>query len=101
MISYNWGHQPIVKQICSNLRKNGIKVWMDVDDMQGSTLQAMASAVEKADIVLVCYSHKYKNSDNCRAGMLQLNSVLVGRWAVVFWCATHRNIKTVITRVSK
>jgi hypothetical protein len=28
--------------------------------------------------------------------MLQLNSVLVGRWAVVFWCATHRNIKTVI-----
>jgi hypothetical protein len=44
---------------------------MDVDDMQGSTLQAMASAVEKADIVLVCYSQKYKNSDNCRAGSQQ------------------------------
>ena len=70
MLSYNWGHQPIIKQICSNLRNNGIKVWMDVDDMQGSTLQAMASAVEKANIVLVCYSQKYKNSDNCRAGML-------------------------------
>ncbi|XP_076083083.1 uncharacterized protein LOC143054087 isoform X1 [Mytilus galloprovincialis] len=67
MISYNWGHQPMVKQIRDNLRNSGIKVWMDVDDMQGSTLQAMAKAVEQADIVLVCYSFKYKNSDNCRA----------------------------------
>jgi uncharacterized protein (DUF302 family) len=69
MISYNWGHQSMVKQIRENLRSSGIKVWMDVDDMQGSTLQAMASAVEKADIVLMCYSFKYKNSDNCRAGI--------------------------------
>ena len=71
MISYNWGHQKMVKQIRDHLRNNGFKVWMDVDDMQGSTLQAMASAVENADIVLVCYSLKYKNSDNCRAGNLQ------------------------------
>lgn len=75
MLSYNWGHQPIIKQICSNLRNNGIKVWMDVDDMQGSTLQAMASAVEKADIVLVCYSQKYKNSDNCGAGILVIREL--------------------------
>lgn len=67
MISYNWGHQTIMKHICSCLRNNGIKVWMDIDDMHGSTLQTMANAVEKADIVLVCFSQKYKNSDNCRA----------------------------------
>ncbi|XP_052086155.1 uncharacterized protein LOC127723543 isoform X2 [Mytilus californianus] len=67
MISYNWGHQSIVKEICGQLRNNGIKVWMDIDDMHGSTLQAMANAVENADIVLVCYSQNYKNSDNCRA----------------------------------
>ena len=69
MISYNCGHQAMVKQIRENLRSCGIKVWMNVDDMQGSTLQAMASAVEKADIVLMCYSFEYKNSDNCRAGI--------------------------------
>jgi uncharacterized protein (DUF302 family) len=69
MISYNWEHQSMVKQIRENLRSSGINVWMDVDDMQGSTLQAMASAVEKTDIVLMCYSFKYKNSDNCRAGI--------------------------------
>lgn len=71
MVSYNWGHQSIVKEICGQLRNNGIKVWMDIDDMHGSTLQAMAHAVEKADIVLVCYSQNYKNSDNCRAGKIR------------------------------
>jgi hypothetical protein len=59
----------MVKQIRENLRSSGINVWMDVDDMQGSTLQAMSSAVEKTDIFLMCYSFKYKNSNNCRAGI--------------------------------
>lgn len=75
MISYNWGHQTIMKHICSFLRNSGIKVWMDIDDMHGSTLQAMATAVEKADIVLVCFSQKYKNSDNCRAGIFLVLSL--------------------------
>ncbi|CAC5383014.1 unnamed protein product [Mytilus coruscus] len=67
MISYNWGHQTMIKDIRDFLKKSGIKVWMDVDDMQGSTIEAMAKAVEQADIILLCYSFKYKNSDNCRA----------------------------------
>ena len=48
-----------------------LKVWMDVDNMAGSTLQAMAEAIENADIVLLCYSQKYKISPNCRAGKFQ------------------------------
>ena len=41
---------------------------MDVDNMAGSTLQAMAEAIENAYVVLICYSQKYKISPNCRAG---------------------------------
>jgi len=41
---------------------------MDIDEMDGSTLQAMAEAVEGAECVLMCFSAKYKNSPNCRAG---------------------------------
>lgn len=41
---------------------------MDVDNMEGSILEAMARAVEEARIVLVCYSEKYKDSQNCRTG---------------------------------
>lgn len=69
MISYQWSNQPMLLKVCQYLRKNGFKVWMDVDDMAGSTLEAMARAVEEAEVILVCYSRKYKDSDNCRAGM--------------------------------
>ncbi|XP_055957322.1 uncharacterized protein LOC130010412 isoform X2 [Patella vulgata] len=67
MISYNWDKQDLVLKIRDQLKSNNIKVWMDVDDMEGSTLEAMAEAVEQAEIVIMCMSRKYKNSENCRA----------------------------------
>ena len=41
---------------------------MDIDNMEGSTLQAMAEAVEDSFAVVSCMSQKYKDSPNCRAG---------------------------------
>lgn len=69
MLSYQWANQNTIKKIRDNLQANGIKCWMDIDDMQGSTLNAMARAVEGAEIVLICYSKKYQDSPNCRAGL--------------------------------
>ena len=34
----------------------------------GSVLEAMATAVEKATVVVVCLSQKYKDSPSCRTG---------------------------------
>jgi len=34
----------------------------------GSVLEAMALAVEKAVVVIVCLSQKYKESPSCRTG---------------------------------
>ncbi|XP_052271977.1 uncharacterized protein LOC127872687 [Dreissena polymorpha] len=67
MISYQWADQEMMKRIRDQLKFNGFRVWMDIDEMGGSTLQAMASAVENAELVLMCMSQKYKNSPNCRA----------------------------------
>ncbi|KAL3892352.1 hypothetical protein ACJMK2_004565, partial [Sinanodonta woodiana] len=67
MISYNWGHQKEVMKISDILKKKGFRVWIDKENMGGSTLQDMAKAVENASVVLVCYSRKYKDSPNCRA----------------------------------
>ena len=36
--------------------------------LAGSTLEAMALAVERAAVVLICMSQKYKDSPNCRTG---------------------------------
>ncbi|MGH0147470.1 UNVERIFIED_CONTAM: hypothetical protein FKN15_010567 [Acipenser sinensis] len=52
----------------NKIKSVGIKVWMDVEHMAGSTLQAMAEAVEKAYVVVICISPKYKESPNCRTG---------------------------------
>lgn len=40
MISYNWGVQPVVLKLAAALKSAGYKVWLDVEQMQGSTLEA-------------------------------------------------------------
>ncbi|CAD5120164.1 DgyrCDS8741 [Dimorphilus gyrociliatus] len=66
MISYQWGNQPLIKEIKSGLAKRGYNVWLDIEKMNGSTLEAMAEAVEQSQVILVCMSPKYKQSANCR-----------------------------------
>lgn len=66
MCSYCWAQQPIMIRIKERLEVGGSRVWMDLDSMSGSTLEAMASAVENADIVLVGVSKDYKNNGACR-----------------------------------
>eukprot|EP01047_Picozoa_sp_COSAG01_P011816 COSAG01_NODE_521_length_15963_cov_76.378530_8_plen_349_part_00 len=66
MLSYNWDHQDVVKRINAALKTRDYTVWIDIEKMQGSTVEAMAEAVE--DAALVCYgiSNAYKESTNCR-----------------------------------
>ena len=88
MLSYNWGHQHIVKKIASTLKEIGYNVWVDYECIGGSVLDAstyylllsfnllldlfapfinvVADAVENAEVVLLCVSQKYKDSPNCR-----------------------------------
>eukprot|EP01048_Picozoa_sp_COSAG05_P005418 COSAG05_NODE_321_length_11453_cov_62.107539_2_plen_2300_part_00 len=66
MLSYNWDHQPTIKRINTALQGRGYAVWIDVEKMQGSTVEAMSAAVE--DCAVMCYgiSKAYKESTNCR-----------------------------------
>jgi hypothetical protein len=66
MISYNWANQPTVLKLAKSLQQRGYAVWLDVEQMNGSTLEAMAHAIEQSDLVLICMSQKYKDSPNCR-----------------------------------
>ncbi|XP_053376302.1 uncharacterized protein LOC128547449 [Mercenaria mercenaria] len=67
MISYQWDDQELVKDVKKRLTKAGYKVWLDIEEMKGSTLDAMSSAVERSKVVLVFMSRKYKDSRNCRS----------------------------------
>jgi len=66
MISYNWGSQPVVVQLVQNLKSRGYKVWIDLEQMSGSTLEAMAQAIEESDLILMGVTEKYRLSATCR-----------------------------------
>jgi TIR domain len=67
MLSYSWSEQPLVVAVKQELSHLGYKVWLDLIEMRGSTLEAMADAVEKASAVIIFCSQKYRQSPNCRS----------------------------------
>ena len=57
----------------------------------------MALAVEKAAVVVICMSQKYKDSPNCRTGKFQLIIAPIGkREAILDLVVCHSVIPTVI-----
>ncbi len=86
---------PVVVEFAKALKNAGFHVWLDIeqvslkssndrrncerwdstdltvyDQMRGSTLEAMADAIEGAWLVIVGASQSYKNSAACRAEVL-------------------------------
>ena len=66
MISYCWKQQPMVLRINEALQQANFNVWIDVEQMKGSTVDAMAAAVEGSSCILICMSKGHKESANCR-----------------------------------
>lgn len=66
MISYDCSNIKSILNIRDNLRKKGISCWIDIDNMDGSILEVMATAVENCTVFLLCYSAKYSESQNSR-----------------------------------
>ena len=65
-ISYSHANQEIVLRIRDFLVKNGYKVWMDVDNMADDLVDSMASGIDQAKVVLLCFSEHYLQSNMCR-----------------------------------
>ena len=66
MLSYNWSHQDTVVRINASLKVRGYNTWIDIEKMQGSTMDAMAHAVDYAAVMCYTVSLAYKESSNCR-----------------------------------
>ena len=52
--------QALIVRINASLLVRGYKVWLDLDMMKGSTLDAMSEAVEGAEVMLYTLSKKCK-----------------------------------------
>ncbi len=67
MISYNTASRVKCLKIKDELEKLNFKIWIDVNEIHGSSLDSMAQAVEQSQIVLICITEKYRQSVNCQA----------------------------------
>lgn len=67
MISYNKHSRDLCLEIKKHLESNDHVVWIDVENIHGSSLDSMAKAVENSFCVLMCMTEHYKQSSNCRA----------------------------------
>ena len=66
MVSYNWDHQHVILRVVAWLQAHGYLVWVDTEQMKGSTVDTMALAVEGSEVMLIGVSRAYKESSNCR-----------------------------------
>jgi hypothetical protein len=66
MISYQWDAQITILRLVNSLEQRKYAVWFDLNNMNGNIMDAMAEAVDEADVVLYCVSPLYKESANCR-----------------------------------
>jgi len=68
MISYCHESKDLSQRIYARLTsESNYSVWIDVENMYGNTLEAMAEAIEQTHIVLVCMSKAYRHSRACQA----------------------------------
>ncbi|CAF1441837.1 unnamed protein product, partial [Rotaria sordida] len=67
MLSYSHRDRDLCHRICDRLVKDNFRVWLDRDQMHGSTMVAMADAIENAEFVFVCMSDAYKQSAYCQS----------------------------------
>ncbi len=67
MISYSHKDKILCKQIYDELIRAGYRVWIDFDQMHGNVMDAMAEAIERSNIVIICMSEQYRRSNYCRA----------------------------------
>jgi hypothetical protein len=66
MISYCWDQQEVVLRIKNSLTTRGYTCWLDVEQLSGSTVDAMADAIDHSYAVVYGISLGYKESPNCR-----------------------------------
>lgn len=67
MISYNSSSRDLCLKIKRELELMEYKVWIDVNTISGSSLEAMSNAVENSFCVLICVTENYRQSINCQA----------------------------------
>lgn len=68
MISYSSSDRNTALKIYHTLKNDNYPVWIDVAEIHkySNIAECMAHGVDKANVIVVCFSENYKNSQRCR-----------------------------------
>ena len=67
MLSYSHSDKDLCHRLHDRLVNDHFRVWIDRDHMYGTTMVAMAEAIENSQFVVICMSDSYKQSVYCRS----------------------------------
>jgi hypothetical protein len=77
IISYSHQDKDISHQIYYKLIQDDFKVWIDLENMYGSTIERMAKAIENSQFIIICISQKYQSSPYCKTeGQYTFSSIV-------------------------
>ena len=65
MLSYQWDNQEFVKGIKDFLENNGLRVWMDIEEVFGNINTRMQNGINNSIIIVLFITRKYDESHNC------------------------------------
>ena len=66
MISYSWKTQTFAIDLATYLKGKGHTIWIDIEQMSGSTLEGMAKGVEGSELMILLICESYQTSPSCR-----------------------------------
>lgn len=67
MISYNHNDKTLSHKIFEKLRGDEFDIWLDENEMYGSTMERMAEGVEQSEFLIICMSSTYAGSQACQS----------------------------------
>jgi hypothetical protein len=65
MISYNSLNRDLCLKIKAELAKKGFTIWIDIENIHGSSLECMGKAIESSKCILICMTENYKLRFEC------------------------------------
>ncbi len=66
-LSYNWDHKPYVQKLYNKLRNLNLKVWIDDEELDHTSLTAqLAKGINNSLVFMCCITKKYSESKNCK-----------------------------------
>ena len=103
-LSYEWGNQDQVKQLCRNLTEIGFECWMDVERLFGGDrlYERLLEGIQSCDVFIACITSNYPHRKNTKQEVANANACNKPIIPLLFsgkWTLNRSMFKTIVERL--